>query len=126
VLYLINKYVHKHKKYWVRKMGWRGRGGGWGGPWPGRGPFSYLPPWQRPGWLYGRGACWWLLTPYLQTSIPQVTGDVPPTWVPPTVPASPLMPALTKEQETQMLEQQVKALESHLDAIRKRLEELRG
>jgi hypothetical protein len=28
------------------------------GPWPGRGPFSYLPPWQRPGWMYGRGACW--------------------------------------------------------------------
>jgi len=41
--------------------GWgRGRRGGWIGPWPGRGPFSYLPPWQRPGWLFGRGACWWL------------------------------------------------------------------
>lgn len=34
-------------------MGWRGRGGGWTGPWPGRGPFSNLPPWQRPRWLYG-------------------------------------------------------------------------
>ncbi|MCD6409573.1 MAG: hypothetical protein J7L98_04480 [Candidatus Verstraetearchaeota archaeon] len=33
---------------------------GWWGPWPGRGPFSYLPPWMRPGWLFGRGACWWL------------------------------------------------------------------
>lgn len=45
--------------------GWRGgwgRGGwGWRGPWPGRGPFSYLPPWQRPGWLFGKGACWRLL-----------------------------------------------------------------
>jgi len=41
-------------------FGWSGRGG-WRGPWPGRGPFSYLPPWQRPGWLFGRGACWWLL-----------------------------------------------------------------
>jgi len=40
--------------------GWRGGRGGWMGPWPGRGPFSYLPPWQRPGWLFGRGACWWL------------------------------------------------------------------
>ncbi len=42
---------------------WRGRGwgwkGGWRGPWPGNGPFSYLPPWLRPGWLLGgRGACW--------------------------------------------------------------------
>ena len=47
--------------------GWGWRGGGWGrwtGPWPGRGPFSYLPPWQRPGWLFGRGACWWLFGPY--------------------------------------------------------------
>jgi len=35
------------------------------------------------------------------------------------------MPVLTKEQETQMLEQQVKALELHLDIVRKRLEELR-
>jgi len=43
---------------WGWGRGWRGRG--WVGPWPGRGPFSYLPPWQRPGWLFGRGACWWL------------------------------------------------------------------
>jgi len=36
-------------------MGWRGRGGGRGGRWPGAGPFSNLPPWQRPGRLYGYG-----------------------------------------------------------------------
>jgi len=38
----------------------RGRGG-WFGPWPGGGPSSYLPPWQRPGWLFGfgRGLGWW-------------------------------------------------------------------
>lgn len=35
-------------------------GWGWFGPWPGRGPFSHLPPWQRPGWLFGRGWCHWL------------------------------------------------------------------
>lgn len=35
--------------------------GGWIGPYPGRGPFSYLPPWQRPGWIFGRGWCWRLL-----------------------------------------------------------------
>ncbi|MGB9717552.1 MAG: hypothetical protein ACPL4E_03805 [Thermoproteota archaeon] len=35
------------------------------GPWPGGGPFSFLPPWQRPGWWwFGRGACWWLFNPY--------------------------------------------------------------
>lgn len=70
------------------KMGWRGGFGGrkgWFGPWPGRGPFSFLPPWQRPGFggwvnprfgpgmgfgfgrglgrIFGRGACWWLFGP---------------------------------------------------------------
>ncbi len=42
---------------WGRGGGWRW---GWRGPWPGRGPFSHLPPWHRPGWIFGRGACWWL------------------------------------------------------------------
>ncbi|HDI31356.1 MAG TPA: hypothetical protein ENF80_00915 [Thermofilum sp.] len=44
--------------------GWGGRRWGWSGPWPGRGPFSHLPPWQRPGWLFGRGSCWWLFPWY--------------------------------------------------------------
>ncbi|PUA31301.1 MAG: hypothetical protein B9J98_06815 [Candidatus Terraquivivens tikiterensis] len=46
-------------------MAWYWRGGGWAGPWPGRGPFSYLPPWQRPGWLFGfgRGLRWWWAYP---------------------------------------------------------------
>ncbi|MEM3476440.1 MAG: hypothetical protein QXL69_02415 [Candidatus Bathyarchaeia archaeon] len=39
---------------------WWGRGrrrsGAQAGPWPGAGSFSYLPPWQRPGWIYGKGA----------------------------------------------------------------------
>jgi len=34
-------------------MGWRARSGF--GQWPGRGPFSDLPPWQRPGWMFGFG-----------------------------------------------------------------------
>lgn len=45
----------------VISMGWRwgwGRGG-WGWSiWPGKGPFSHLPPWMRPGWVFGRGMCW--------------------------------------------------------------------
>ncbi|USS40523.1 hypothetical protein NF865_09520 [Thermococcus aggregans] len=40
-------------------MPW-GWGWYWWKPWPGRGPFSWLPPWLRPGWIFGRGACWWL------------------------------------------------------------------
>lgn len=45
-------------------MSWGWMGGWRWNPWPGRGPFSYLPPWQRPGWIFGRGACWWLSGPY--------------------------------------------------------------
>jgi len=100
-------------------MGWRGRGRGW----PGRGPFSYLPPWQRPGWLYGRGACWWLYPPYLQTTMPTIPEQ---TSVPPTIPTMPFAPTMSKEQEIPILEQQMTFLQSQLDAIKKRLEELGG
>lgn len=41
-------------------MGWRRRDTD--GYWPGRGPFRYLPPWERPGWLYGPGSCRWLFS----------------------------------------------------------------
>jgi len=100
-------------------MGWRRNRNK---PWPGRGPFSYLPPQQRPGWLYGRGACWRFFTPYLQTTTPTVTES---TTVPPTVSATPFMPTLTKEQERQMLEEQAKIMQQQLDQIEQRLIELR-
>jgi len=51
-------------------MGWWGRG-----PYPGKGPWSYLPPWERPGWKYGRGWCWW----YLGTPAPGTYA--PPPWI---------------------------------------------
>ena len=94
-------------------MGWRR--GGQSGSWPGRGPFSYLPPWQRPGWLYGRGACWSLLDPKVQSTIQQAQ---PATIQPP------LVPTFTREQEQEMLDQQEKILKAQLDAISKRLEDL--
>jgi len=53
-------------------MWWMGFGrgrGGWFGPWPGRGPFSYLPPWQRPGWLFRMGFGWWW-NPYVCVRFP--------------------------------------------------------
>jgi len=105
-------------------MSWRGRRGGgvWGGPWSGRGPFSYLPPWQRPGWLYGRGACWWLLSPNLRTSTATIAEQAT---VPPLVPTMPFTPALTKEQEIQMLEQYAENIDTQLSSIKKRLEELK-
>jgi hypothetical protein len=115
-------------------MGYRGRGGG---RYPGNGPFSELPPWQRPGWTYGysRGygtgyrranfagdpsKCarfpwlprWWWANPTYQGTapVPTATGDAPVT---PTHP-----------DERAFLQDQVKYLEQELTGIRKRLEEL--
>jgi len=46
------------------KGGWRwGWRGSWNGPWPGNGPWSFLPPWMRPGWYLGRGYCRYLYGP---------------------------------------------------------------
>ncbi len=52
---------------WRWGFGWRGGFGwrrGWSGPWPGNGPFNYLPPWERPGWRYGPGSCWSIFPGY--------------------------------------------------------------
>ena len=87
-------------------MGWRGRG--WVGPWPGREPFNNLPPWQRPGWHYGRGACWYLYGPY-QAAVPLMKAEDEA--------------ALLKEQKT-LVEEQLKAVQETLRKIQERLEEL--
>lgn len=71
------------------------------GNWPGRGPFSNLPPWQRPGWLYGRGACYYLYSA--------------PT---------PTMPALQPEDETALLTQQKDQLEAQLAAMQETLKKI--
>lgn len=90
--------------------------------WPGRGPFSNLPPWQRPGWVYGRGACWWLLDPKARTTMSTGPDSTIPS---PTVPGVPFIPTMPKEQEVNMLEQQMQVLKTQLDAITKRLDELK-
>lgn len=104
---------HKNKEIGGESMGWRGRGGT--GSWPGRGPFSYLPPWERPGWLYGRGACWGLFSPYAKT-----------------YPYPLSTPTLKPEEETNILmeqrtfiEEQLKALQETLKKIEARLEEIK-
>jgi hypothetical protein len=116
--------VHMHRiKFGSEKiMRWRGRGRNRGndGIWPGHGPFNNLPPWQRPGWLYGRGACWRLYPNYNSTE----QQDSDQASVPPQVLPTPNLPRFTKEQETQLLEQQRTTLQSQLDAIKNRLTEL--
>jgi hypothetical protein len=93
--------VLKHISKLVRKMGWW-----YYKPWPGHGPWSNLPPWERPGWVlggWGRGYCWWLWR-----------GAYPPTAPPP-----PPTPWLSKEDEIKYLEE----LKKYID---KRLEELKA
>jgi hypothetical protein len=87
-------------------MGWKGRG--WTGPWSGRGPYSNLPPWQRPGWLYGRGACWYLYGPY--RAAPPIKPEDEAT--------------LLTEQKT-LIEEQLKTMQETLRKIQERLNELK-
>ncbi len=70
---------------------------------PGFGPWSHLPPWERPGWKYGRGRCWWAFAypPY---------PDYP----------------YSEEDELRMLEEEAKFLEERLEEIRRRIEELKS
>jgi len=76
-------------------MGWWR---GWG-PWPDHGPFSHLPPWERPGWVL-RGRCW----PFWYYGLP---------------PSS-------KEEEIKYLEELGKDLREQLKYIEERLKELGG
>ncbi len=69
----------------IKMLGWYG----WS-EWPGRGPFSYLPPWQRPGWLLSP---WWGLS-------------------------------LTKEQELEILKNEMDFLNQQIERIKARIEEL--
>lgn len=97
--------------------GWRGRGGG---RWPGRGPFSNLPPWQRPGWLYGRGACWWLYG--LPRAYLPYADVLPENAVPVLKPED--QAALLTEQKM-LMEEQLKAMQATLKKIQERLDELK-
>ncbi len=110
----------------------RGRGAGRGffvGQWPGRGPFSHLPPWQRPGWVYGRGACWRFLWPWLMSGY----GSSPPAqsapgygYLPLGYPGYPQLPSeMTKEEEQRVLGEELSALEGRVEEIKKRLAELK-
>jgi hypothetical protein len=86
-----------------KHMPWGNRGRG---NWQGAGPYSNLPPWQRPGWLYGRGACWQLYGPYAVTTKPEDEATV-----------------LT-EQKT-LIEEQLKFMQEKLNQIQERLSELK-
>ena len=87
-------------------MGWRGKG--WLNTWPGRGPFSDLHPWQRPGWLYGRGSCWRIYGPY-EPILPMKAEDEV---------------TLLKEQK-KVMKEQLKTMQETMKKIQERLDELK-
>jgi len=93
-----------------QKMGWRGRGGT--GPWPGRGPFSNLPPWQRLGWLYGRGACW----------CAYAIGTLPTSVSPELKPQD---EATLLTEQRQIVEEQLRTMQETLKTIQHRLDDLK-
>jgi len=85
-----------------------GRGNNWGGQHPGNGPFSHLPPWQRPGWSYGRGACWRLYSFNTQTASIKPEDE-----------------AAALNEQRLLVEAQLKTMQDTLNKIQERLDELR-
>jgi hypothetical protein len=120
-----NEYVHKHVKEVKKKM-YRGRRG----IFPGNGPFRDLPPWQRPGWVYGYGRGYGVGygRGYAYLGDPSKCARFP--WLPrwwwanPDYQGTPPFPAPTGEDEKKFLEDQVKYMEEELSEIRKRINEL--
>ncbi len=85
-----------------------GRANCWNNQYPGRGPFSNLPPWQRPGWVYGRGACWQLYDPYYQIT-----------------PVKPEDEITLLNQQKEAIENQLKLAQETLQKIEQRINELK-
>jgi hypothetical protein len=85
------------------RIGGRGR-------WPGNGPFRNLPPWERPGWLYGRGSCWYMgYRPSLGSVVSPFSAGAD-------------LQALRNQKE--ILEEQLKNLQDNLRSVEKRLSEI--
>jgi hypothetical protein len=85
----------------------RGRGRNQGN-WPGNGPFRHLPPWERPGWIYGRGSCWY--------GTYSGVGSIPSTTT--------LRESQILVDQKDMLEVQLRSIQERLEQIEKRLSEL--
>ena len=94
-------------RYGNRRAGNRGRG-----QWPGNGPFRNLPPWERPGWLYGRGSCW---SRGYQQGV--VTNNIQ------SIPSNDLQ---TLQSQKNLLENQLSNLQERLNKIEKRLQEIQN
>ena len=98
-------------------MGYR-----WGrknrGRWPGRGPFSHLPPWQRPGWLMRMG---WFYPPYPAPLAPSM---MPPTQSP--MPTQGPMPPETLPENIEDLISYRDFLREELKRVEEKIKRLKG
>jgi len=99
-------------------MGYRGRG--CGRNYLGNGPFRDLPPWQRPGWIYGAGAG------AMGTTDPYTCQRFP--WLPRRWWAyidwkqgQTILPSI--EQSKQMIEQQITEAEDYINMLKKKIAE---
>jgi hypothetical protein len=99
-------------------MGYRGRGSR--GYYPGNGPFRDLPPWQRPGWVYGAGA---LKNESIDSnSCARFPWLARRWWINPEVNTGVLVPPA--EQSKSIIEKEITAAENHIATLRKKLNEI--
>jgi hypothetical protein len=113
-------------------MGWRRRA--WTGPWPGRGPFSDLPPWQRPGWVYG-GRGWRSVDPRVCARFPWLPrwwwADPAYAYQPPKTAPEDEVAALEdcKKQlgdEKASIEQEITEIETQIKELKNKLDSKKG
>jgi hypothetical protein len=103
------------------KMGWRRRTNF--DQWPGNGPFSNLPPWQRPGWTcHGRGYG------RMTSADPQVCTRYPwlpkRWWADPKYAYQPPTSAPAPQDEIKMIEESKKALTEEKASIEQEITNL--
>jgi hypothetical protein len=91
---------------------------------PGNGPFSDLPPYQRPGFIYGGGRGYWGTDPSQCARFPWLPRW---WWASPdseNVPAGAVPTPQARSSEREFLETQLKYLNEEIEQIRKRLEDI--
>jgi hypothetical protein len=112
-------------------MGWRRRA--YFDRWPGNGPYSYLPPWQRPGRVYGGGrgyGRWWTGDPPSCIRFPRLPRW---WWADPKYDYQPSSFTTASQDEITALEESKNALneektsiEQEIDDVEERLKELKS
>ena len=87
---------------------------------PGKGPFRDLPPYQRPGYIYGGGRGYWGTDPTKCARFPWLQRW---WWANPDA-GTPIVPTSAPESEKEFLETQLGYLSKEIEQIKNRLEEI--